>query len=193
MRQKALWVVLLLAASAQAAEVSSVQVARNGERFLIGMHIAIDAPAPAVFRALQNYPAMAHYNPDLRAVRVEPTSTADRVRVFMTIHTCVLVFCKTMHQEQIMTAAASADGGTLDAKLLRYGDFKRGHGLWIVKPCPTGRGVTCLDVSIELVPAFWVPPVLGPWVVRRKMDEEARRTGDGLEQTARGLMRQAAE
>lgn len=92
-----------------------------------------------------------------------------------------------------MTAAASADGGTLDAKLLRYGDFKRGHGLWIVKPCPTGRGVTCLDVSIELVPAFWVPPVLGPWVVRRKMDEEARRTGDGLEQTARGLMQQAAE
>jgi hypothetical protein len=38
-----------------------------------------------------------------------------------------------------------------------------------------------------------VPPVLGPWAVRRTMDEEARRTGAGLEQTARGLMRQPAE
>jgi hypothetical protein len=192
-RRWALWVLLPFAVSAQAAEVSGVQVARNGERFLIDMHIAIDAPAPAVFRALQDYPAMARYNPDLRAVRVERTSAPDRVRLFTTIHTCVLVFCKTMRQEQIMTATAGPDGGTLDAKLLRYGDFKRGHGLWVVKPCSTARGLTCLDVSIELVPAFWVPPVLGPWAVRRTMDEEARRTGAGLEQTARGLMRQPAE
>jgi hypothetical protein len=183
-----LWPLLLLAASAQAAEVSGVQVARDGEGFLIDMHIAIRAPAPAVFRALQDYPAMARYNPDLRAVRVESTPAPDRVRLFMTFHTCVLVFCKTMHQEEIMTATAGADGGTLRAELLPYGgDFKRGRGLWTVKPCPAGRGLTCLDISIELVPAFWVPPLIGPWVISRKMDEEAHRTGDGLEQTARAL------
>jgi hypothetical protein len=45
--------------------------------------------------------------------------------------------------------------------------------------------VTCLDVRIELVPAFWVPPVIGPWVIRRKMEEEARLTSAGLEQMAR--------
>ncbi|MFZ0497899.1 MAG: hypothetical protein WAM52_02085 [Steroidobacteraceae bacterium] len=192
MRPWMLWALLFFAASAPAAEVSGVQVSRDGERFLIEMHIAIDAPAPAVFRALQDYAAMTGYNPDLRAVRVEPTPAPDQVRLFTTIHTCVLVFCKTMHQEQIMTATAMADGGTLNAELLTYGDFKQGHGLWVVKPCPTGRGVTCLDVSIELVPAFWVPPVIGPWVVTRKMAEEAHRTGDGLEQTARGLVGRSA-
>ncbi len=193
MRRWPLWLPLLFAATAPAAEVSGVQVARDGDGFLIQMHIAIDAPAAAVFRALQDYPAMARYNPDLRTVRVESTPAPDRVRLFMTIHTCVLVFCKTMHQEQIMTASANSDGGTLHAVLLPYGgDFKRGRGLWTVKPCPTARGLTCLDVSIELVPAFWVPPVIGPWVIGRKMDEEARRTGDGLEQTARGLKEQHA-
>jgi hypothetical protein len=191
-RHWSLWL-LLLAVSVHAAEVSGVQVARDGAGFLIEMHIAIDAPAPAVFRALQDYPAMARYNPDLRTVRVESTPAPDRVRLFMTIHTCVLVFCKTMRQEQIMTATANSDGGTLHAELLPYGgDFKGGRGLWTVKPCPTARGLTCLDVSIELVPAFWVPPVIGPWVISRKMDEEARRTGDGLEQTARGLREQHA-
>jgi hypothetical protein len=135
---------------------------------------------------------MTGYNPDLRAVRIEPTQAPDQVRLFTTIHTCLLVFCKTMHQEQIMTATSKADGGTLRAELLRYGDFRQGRGLWVVKPCPTGRGVTCVDVSIELVPAFWVPPVIGPWVVTRKMDEEAHLTGDGLEQTARGLMGRSA-
>ncbi|MGH8198856.1 MAG: SRPBCC family protein [Steroidobacteraceae bacterium] len=168
--------------------MSGVHVTHYGEGFLIDMHIAIDAPAPAVFRALQDYAAMARYNPDLRGVRVEPTPAPDRMRLFTTVHTCVLIFCKTMHQEQIMTATASADGGTLDAELLPTGgDFKRGRGVWVVKPCPTGRGLTCLDVRIELVPAFWVPPVIGPWVIRRKMDEEAHRSGDGLERTARGF------
>ena len=188
MRRWPLWMLLCLAMQAHAAQVSEVHVTRSGARFLIDMHIVMDAPAPAVFRALQDYATMARYNPDLRSVRVQLTASPDRVHLFTTVHLCVLVFCKTMHQEQIMTATASPDGGRLDAKLVPHGgDFKGGHGFWIVKPCPTARAATCMDVRIELLPAFWVPPVIGPWVLRRKMDEEARRTGAGLELTARTL------
>jgi hypothetical protein len=181
-----------VAMQAHAAQVLDVHVTRDGARFLISMHISIDASPPEVFRALQDYPEMARYNPDLRAVRVEPTPTPHRVRLFTTVHTCVLIFCRTMHQEQIMTATARADGGTLDAKLLAHGgDFKGGHGLWIVGPCPTAKAVTCMDIEIELLPAFWVPPIIGPWVLRRKMEAEARQTGAGLERTARGFMAQS--
>ena len=182
-----------LAMQAHAAPVIDVQVTRNGASFLIGMHIAIDAPPPAVFRALQDYSAMMRYNPDLRAVRVEPTGVRGRVRLFTAIHTCVLVFCKTMHQEQIMTAIAGADGGVLDAELLPRGDFKAGGGRWVVGACPTARAMSCLDARIELVPAFWVPPVIGDWVIRRKMVEEARHTSAGLELMARDYRVQADE
>lgn len=188
MRCWPLWMLLCLTMQAHAAQVSEVRVSRNGARFLIDMHMVIDAPPPAVFRALQDYATMARYNPDLRSVRVELTAAPDRVHLFTTVHVCVLIFCKTMHQEQVMTATASVDGGSLDAKLVPHGgDFKGGHGRWIVRPCPTARAATCMDVRIELLPAFWVPPVIGPWVLRRKMDEEARRTGAGLELSARSL------
>lgn len=175
-----------VAMQAYAARVRDVEVTRQGAAFVISMHLAIDAPPPAVFRALQDYAAMARFNPDLRAVRIETTREADQVRLFTTIHTCVLVFCKTMHQEQIMTANATADGGVMNAELVD-GDFKGGHGRWLVRACQTPRPRTCMDVRIELVPAFWVPPVIGPWVMRRKMDEEARRTSAGLERTALAL------
>jgi hypothetical protein len=184
MRQWPLWVLLCVTIPAQPAEVSSVHVARQQSRFLIDMHLAIDEPPAAVFRALEDYAAMARYNPDLRSVRVEKTASPDRVRLFTTVHACVLIFCKLMHQEQIMTATPRPDGGTLHADLVG-GDFKGGYGLWVVRPCPANRAVSCMDVRIELVPAFWVPPVIGPWVIRRKMDEEARRTSAGLERTAR--------
>ena len=175
------WLVM----QAHAAQVLDVQVSRDGGGFLIDMHIAIGAPPPAVFRALQDYSAMMRYNPDLREARVEPTGVRGRIRLFTAVHTCVLVFCKTMHQAQIMTAVASANGGVLEAQFLSRGDFKAGHGRWTVRPCTTARAMSCMDVRIELVPAFWVPPVIGPWVIRRKMVEEARYTSEGLELMAR--------
>jgi hypothetical protein len=193
MMKRTAWQILLLLAvlgcaapQARAAQVLGVNVTRAHGRFVIGMRIIIDAPPPAVFRALQDYPAMLRYNPDLRAVRVQPTGTPDRVRLFTTVHTCVLMFCKTLHQEQLMTATARADGGVLEARLLpRGGAFRAGYGRWTVIPCPAAPARTCLRARIELVPAFWVPPVLGPWVIRRKMLAEARRTSRGLEAVAR--------
>ena len=185
-------VLACFAMQAHAAQVLDVQVTRDGGRFLIGMHITIDAPPRAVFRALQDYSAMMRYNPDLRSVRIQSTGVAGRVRLFTAVHTCVLIFCKTMHQEQIMTAVADADGGVLEAELLSHGgDFKAGSGRWTVGGCPTTASITCLEVRIELVPAFWVPPLIGPWVIRRKMVEEARRTGAGLELVARGARARA--
>ena len=178
-----------LAMRAHAAQVLDVQVMHVGSSFLIGMRITIDAPPRAVFRALQDYSAMMRYNPDLRSVRIKSSGVPGRVRLFTAIHTCVLIFCKTMHQEQLMTAVAGADGGVLEAAFLPDGDFKAGSGRWNVEACPAAASETCLDARIELVPAFWVPPVIGPWVIRRKMLEEARRTSAGLESLARGSAR----
>jgi hypothetical protein len=174
-----------LAMPAHAAQVLDVQVTRAGGGFVIRMHIAIDAAPPAVFRALQAYRAMMRYNPDLRAARVEPTGVPGRVRLFTAVHTCVLVFCKTMHQAEVMTAIATPNGGVLEAQFLPRGDFQAGRGRWTVRPCSTAGAMSCMDVWIELVPAFWVPPVIGPWVIRKKMVEEARYTGEGLELIAR--------
>ncbi len=169
---------------ADAAQVLSVQVGRDDQRFRIDMHIAIDAAPREVFRALQDYSAMARYNPDLRAVRIEPTSAPDRIRLFSTIHTCVLLFCKTMHQEQLMTATASANGGLLQAELIPQSGAFGGQGQWIVKPCRAQRTSACVDIELVLVPQFWVPPVIGPWLIRHTMYEEAQRSTQGLEQVA---------
>jgi hypothetical protein len=185
------WLLVAMASvaiPAHAAQVLAVRVTRDGARFLIDMRVALDAPPVAVFRALEDYPAMRRYNPDLRAVRVQPTAMPGRVLLFTTVHACVLIFCRTMQQEEIMTATPNAAGGVLRARLLMHGGaFKSGRARWSVTGCRGAPATSCLDVRIVLVPAFWVPPVLGPWVMGRKMEQEAQRTSVGLEQTARAL------
>jgi hypothetical protein len=178
----------ITATQTHAAEVLAVEVTRDSASFVIGMHVAINAAPQAVFRALQDYEAMLRYNPDLRAVRVEPTSEANRVRLSTTIHTCVLFFCKTMQQEQVMTSSSDGNGGVLQSELSPENGAFRGSGRWTVTPCRTDSLSSCMDVHLVLVPEFWVPPVLGPWLIRRKMNEEAQRSSAGIEVVAQGVI-----
>ncbi len=172
---------------AYGAQVLEAQAERHEGRFLIRMRIALDAAPVASFRALQDYAAMPRYNPDLRAVRVLGTDPPNRVRLLTTVHSCVLLFCKTVQQQQLMTATGTADGGSLQAELVPQAGAFAGSGHWAVGPCRTRQNTSCLNIEIVLVPNFWVPPLIGAWLIRRKMIDEARQTGRGLERVARGL------
>ncbi|HTT05395.1 MAG TPA: hypothetical protein VMF64_08900 [Steroidobacteraceae bacterium] len=169
---------------ARAARVLSVQATRRGAAVSIGLRVALDAPAPAIFRALRQYDALGRYEPDLRAMRIDSTTDANRVRLFLTLHSCVLLFCKTIRQEQIMMAIPDVDGGVLQARFVPAAGAFRGTGRWVVAPCTAHEGRTCMDVHIDLVPLFWVPPMIGPWLIRRKMYEQALHISSGLEQLA---------
>lgn len=183
---RALPLLLLLPIQAYAARVLSVQARRDPGHFSIDMHITIDAPSREVFQALQDFPSMARYNRDLRAVRVEATLGPDRFRLLTAVHICVLFFCKTVQQEQVVTAIASGSGGIMQAELLPKAGAFGGEGRWVIRPCGAGGSRACLDVQLVLVPQFWVPPLIGPWLIRSKMSEEAQRTSQGLERVARG-------
>ena len=170
--------------AAHAAHVLSVQAARQGSSVSVALRVALDAPGPALFRALLHYEAMPRYDPELRALRIEATSDPDRVRLILTIHTCVLFFCKTIHQQQIMTAHPAPGGGVLQAQFVPASGAFGGQGRWVVAPCTPGASAACLDAHLELEPHFWVPPMIGPWLIRRKMHEEAVHISEGLERMA---------
>ncbi len=181
---------LCLAPQAHAARVMSVAVRRQGARFRIGMRLRVDAPPAAVFRALQDYAALSRYTPDVLSLHIVRTPTPGRVLLFTTLHACVLFFCKTMFQEQIMTATADTHGGVLRSRLLPQGsDFQEGHGRWTVEPCPGHAPSTCVSVRLEMVPKFWVPPLIGSWLIRRQMRVQAHDASVGLERIAQREMR----
>ena len=174
-------------ALAAGAHIVAVQVSRRGTVYSMAMRLTLAAPPQDIFAALQDYAALPRYNPDLRRVRIEPTGRPDQVRLFATVHACVLFFCRTLRQEQIVTASAAADGGVLRAVLMPGGSFRSGDAEWTVGPCVHRLARTCLQIHMTLEPAFWVPPVIGPWIIRHKMYQEALRSGIGLVRVAAAL------
>ena len=173
---------------AAAAERPAVRVTRHGAQFTIAMRVALPAPPWAVFAALEDYSALPRYNPDIRSVHIEPTDWPTRLRVATTFHACVLFLCRTLRQTALMTATAAVDGGIIRAAIVPgQGDFRSGQARWQVSPCRSARDTTCLQVHMILRPAFWVPPLLGTWILQRKLAEEARRTVSGIQQLAASL------
>ena len=178
---------------ADAAQRLAVRVIRDGARFEIATRMAMHAPPWAVFAALRDYTALPRYNPDIRRVRIEPTGRPGRLLVTTTFHACVLLLCKTLRQTALMTATPAVDGGVIRAVFVPgRGDFRDGQAYWRVSACRGGRNATCLQVRMSLRPAFWVPPLIGAWLLRRQLTQEARRSADGIDQLAASLLARCA-
>lgn len=178
------WLTLLVLApvASYAAAVRSVVVDRHGDRFHIVMSMQAKAPSQAVFKALQDYPALPRYNPEVRQVTIQHRDGPWRVELTTVVHSCVLFFCKTLVQPQLAVATPRADGGDLAIQFLPGGDFRSGHALWQVRSRDGGSSITA---TIDLQPDFWMPPLIGTFILRQKMTDEAQTTVTGLEAEAR--------
>lgn len=170
------------ASTTSAAEIQSLQVTRNGARYHVEMEVKLQAPSAAsyaMFTAPGNLPKI---NPAVQKVQIIEHRADEQTRVYTEVRVCALFYCKTLHQMQDMHYAPRPDGGDLHAEVLPgLSDFRYGRADWQFR---SAGAATHLHFSAELEPAFWVPPLIGPWLVERSLHEEAQRTSAGIEKLA---------
>lgn len=171
------------ATTSHAVEIHSVDVQHDNARYRVSMRVTLDAPAAATYAVFADLPRLREVNPAVREVRVLETLSADARRVFTEVRACVSLYCRHLKQVQDMRFETRANGGRVRAQVLpERSDFRFGDANWDFRDC---AGRTCLDFDAELEPAFWVPPLIGPWLIKRKLQEEAIETSMGLERLAR--------
>ena len=49
-------------------------------------------------------------------------------------------------------------------------DFRSGRTVWQIMPA--GVAQSRLQLRSTFRPGFWVPPVIGPWLIKMKMEQE---------------------
>ena len=174
-----LWIPLwLLAGSTQAGEVLHSHVDHDDGHYLLDMEMRIDAPLPRVREVLTDYAHITAINPTV----VESTvliSAPPNYRVRVITEGCVLFFCKRMTQFQQVTELAS--GYIVIVLDTTEGDFTYGRLLWHIQ---ADGDQTRISFSGDLVPDFWVPPLIGPWLLSGVLEEETHKTVEGLERLA---------
>lgn len=169
---------------AAAVELRRIEVTREGDRYRVLMNVSLDVSAPAAYAVFADIEKLPQINPAVRTARelTEPVP-ANLRRVYTDVRMCVSFFCRQLEQVQDMRFTQRPDGGDVSASVIpERSDLRYGLANWQLRDC---SGRTCLSFEAELEPRFWVPPLIGPWLIQRKLREEAMQTSAGIERLAR--------
>jgi hypothetical protein len=93
---------------------------------------------------------------------------------------CVLVFCFNI--DFVERVALQANGDIQTTIIPGAGNFRDGETLWEIEALPDGA--TRIVMSATQRPNFWIPPVLGPLLLKRAFMSEVTETMTKIEQLA---------
>jgi hypothetical protein len=174
-------VVLLLPLAAMAGDILASMVTEHHGTYSIDVQARIEAPLATVHRVITDYDHLYRVNPAIVESRIVRRDSPVKHRVYTVIEACILLFCRRVVQMQDIVQQG---GRRVEALILpQESDFRRGVAVWEL----TADGATTdLHFTAQLEPAFWVPPLIGPWLFERQILHELLESARYMEALAAG-------
>ena len=168
--------------SSVAANLETVSVDRVDGRFVLHSETLLDATPAQLYAVLTDYDLFTKFTSAIDESRnVEPDDEG-RPRFYTRMEGCVLLFCVTFERhghlelepETLITAIVDPE----------QSDFKYSVETWELIKHEEG---TRLVYNFEMEPDFWVPPIVGPFYIRRALRAGAVDAVDRIEALAQGV------
>ncbi len=172
-------VLLLWANAAWAGEVLDAGVEHHANRYSVSVDARIAAPSERLRVLLTDYPHLSQINDSIVRSEVLDGAVPPLKRVRIEAHVCVGVFCKDI--VQVQDVGVLADGSIHATVQAQGSDFSYGVARWQFWDEAAG---TRMRFHSEIEPAFWVPPLIGPWLIRRALEAETLKSVANLERLA---------
>ncbi|NKB36402.1 MAG: hypothetical protein GKR93_04425 [Gammaproteobacteria bacterium] len=180
MREVAGLIVLLFAlTSVSAGEIESVDVKHHQGVYTLDLSVVLSSGFQAVYDILIDHEDLHRISDVLVETNLitEPGSPSKRRR--LVTETCILFFCFAA----VMVEDVRITDDRIATKIIPLlSDYRSGQTIWQI--APGGDDSSRVNLHVELEPAFWVPPVIGPYVMKKKMESEARKTIHNIEALA---------
>jgi hypothetical protein len=166
-------------ATPRAAEVYVADASSEGPRYRVNIEALVSAPEPDVRSLLTDYAHLGRINPAIKISEILLQRKSGDLRVRTVTDVCVWFYCKRIHQVQDVTQ--DADGSVSAVVIPEQSDFRYGVAHLALKQEANGTRVL---IRGELEPDFWIPPLIGRWMIRDKLIEEALVIIENLERVA---------
>ena len=139
------------------------------------------APADGVAAVLTDFERLHRLNDGIQASTVLEHYADGSVKRRLDVRQCVLMFCfDVVLVERVSVAPGRIEADTVPDE----GSFEHGHMVMALRGA--GPRHTRITFSAEQKLAFWIPPMIGPYILKRTFLAEVRATCARLEALARG-------
>lgn len=158
-----------------------VSVTYENDRYRLESRAWFDASREDLYRVLTDYDLFEQFTSAFVETRNLPEDAAGRPRFYTRMEGCVLMFCKSMIREGHL--ALEPPGFIVAVAHANASDFRFSRESWRLEPDGDG---TLMTYNFEMEPAFWVPPVIGPFLIKRTLREGGIDAVDRIEALAQG-------
>lgn len=173
---------LMTTVTAHPADLREVTVELEDDHYFLTSEAWLDAPQEEVYRVLTDYNLFVEISSGF--VESENTGlTEDGHFGFYTrMQGCVLVFCKSFERYgHLLLTPQTEIIAIVDPE---KSDFDFSQESWEL--ISDGDG-TLLIYHFEMDPSFWVPPVIGPFYIKRTLRRGGKDAVDRIEKLAQHL------
>ena len=170
-------VLLLVAQLLGAASIEQLDVWTDNGVYRLHLKAHPDGPVDDLWTILDNFANLPRMLHTVTAVELRPGADPNQRRVEIRMYDCVLFYCRRFHHVQdVVKLAPYSIIALIDPN---DSDYRGGWARWQMGDQPDGE--TWLDIQIAVIPDFWVPPLIGPWILRRKLRQEGLELLRGIE------------
>lgn len=152
---------------------------RSGKTYQVLAETWLAADPDFVLAVLLDYDEFHRLSGGITETRWLPETEQSQPLAYTRIDSCVAFFCRRLEKvEQItITGKQSFSTRVVPAR----SDFEVFNAAWRLQ---AKDGGTTIRYELEMRPGFWVPPLIGPWAIRRKAESSALEIAERIEYLA---------
>jgi len=171
---------LILPVTGLAAEMKYIDLWMEGDRYVLRSESFIAAPPELIFDALLDYENFHRISGGIAETRYLEPDADGTPRAYTRVESCILFFCRSVEKvERVIVVSPNEIRLEVDPE---QSDFDYNQARWLIHPQDDG---TRLAYELEMEPGFWIPPLIGTWVIKQKLESTAMNIAGRLEYLAR--------
>jgi uncharacterized protein YndB with AHSA1/START domain len=169
----------LFSLATQSADLRDVNIEREDAHYRLTSETYLEVSREALYAVLTDFEKFEKFTSAIVESRNTEPDEKGRPGFYARMEGCVLLFCKTFIRTGYLTLNPIAE--IVAVSIPEESDFVFSRERWQLTE--EGKG-TVMKYEFEMIPAFWVPPVIGPFYIQRALRGGAERAVDRIEALA---------
>ena len=165
----------------QASDTERAEISFQGRTYQYTFVARLKANAQDVHAVVTDFDHMKRVNDDIVESRVLHRYDDGELKRLLKLRHCILVFCFDM---DFVERVHESPGHLTTTMVPEESTFLDGTASWQIEALDDGH--TRISVSARQTPRFWIPPVLGPMILKRVFMSEVAETCANIERIANG-------